>query len=200
MTDPVPIRVTFSQFRAGSPAIDYEIRNGGVTVVADEDGRVLFHVNIPSDELHCTDEDCVAAKAQLAELRASSGLINWAEDTRLSAKLAKEHREASANWERLQMETARERDTATHQLRIALAEVDEYKQHTREAYEERDAAIARAEHSEAERDNYRSMLCDLLAESHRGADLSDRWVETRDLLKTGQRRRAYRPEAGRGRP
>lgn len=56
----------------------------------------------------------------------------------------------------------RERDEACRQLRVALAEVEEYKGHTREAYDDRDAAVARAEQADLARDNIEARIIGLI--------------------------------------
>jgi hypothetical protein len=77
------------------------------------------------------------ARAERDEAREAAHIVKWADDTRLSARLAAEHREASANWERLQMQTVRERDAAIARANLEAA----HHEHLRT---ERDAARTEA--------------------------------------------------------
>src|SRR5688572_18350491 len=64
-----------------------------------------------ADKLGKAESDLDQCRRERDEAREAAGIMKWADDTRLSAKLVMQHREASANWERLQMQTVRDRDS-----------------------------------------------------------------------------------------
>jgi hypothetical protein len=137
------------------------------------------------------------------EAREAARIVKWADDTRLSARLTIQHREASANWERLQMRTVRERDSALARAEQAERERDEAHEGMRHFAESRtaiaidmaskladmealhDQAAAAERAMEHERDAYRSMLCDLTAAGLRGGVPESIWMRARELLRDG---------------
>lgn len=79
-----------------------------------------------------------AAERDLSELREATGVTRWADDVRLAAKFAKERDDAKE-----------ERDTESRRADLLLRDADGGRA-------KRDAAIARAESAERERDDWHS--------------------------------------------
>jgi hypothetical protein len=160
--------ITVEQWRSKDSAVLDMMRDGGVTVV-DENGKVVLHASIPGARLDCDDEECKAQLAEATKARdealATSGLAaphdssNMTNTNDLTIKL-----QLSETREKQATEMCTWLTTENQRLRDALklskhldSEIDELLEDAEDdcasrvtAENERDAAIARADHAERE--------------------------------------------------